>query len=178
MPAPSLRDRFQIFIAEQFPFAGAVAATAWDRAVKREPESADDVEQLRVPMARALRSVLAWPKLPAGAETTPGVTVRERLDQAGRGAGRGVRRIPPARSDRAQPDPRRTARDPARHDSDARDRHPAQELLQRIGSEARQARRFQGKGSGRWGRRRSMRRRSASSAARRTVAPTDRGRAM
>jgi 2-oxoisovalerate dehydrogenase E1 component len=70
------------FVVEQHPFAAAIVAGVWDRTVKREPESADDVEQLRVPLARALRAAMAWPKLPAGIETTPGVTARERLDVA------------------------------------------------------------------------------------------------
>jgi 2-oxoisovalerate dehydrogenase E1 component len=82
MPALPLRDRFQVFITEQQPFAAGIALTAWDRAVKREPESAEDLEALRVPLSRALRAGLAWPKLPAGVETTPGVTARERLSQA------------------------------------------------------------------------------------------------
>ena len=77
-----LRDRFLTFIAEQQPFAGTLAASVWDRAVKREPETADDVEQMRVPLARALRAAMAWPKLAPGTETTPGVTIRERFDQA------------------------------------------------------------------------------------------------
>ena len=78
----SLRARFLTFIAEQQPFAAALAVAAWDKAVKREPESADDVEHLRVPLARAVRTAISWPKLPAGVETTPGVTARERLDHA------------------------------------------------------------------------------------------------
>jgi TPP-dependent pyruvate/acetoin dehydrogenase alpha subunit len=78
----SLRARFLTFIAEQQPFAAALAAAAWDKAVKREPESADDLEHLRVPLARAVRAAIAWPKLSAGVETTPGVTARERLDRA------------------------------------------------------------------------------------------------
>lgn len=78
----SLRDRFLTFIAEQQPFAGVLAAEAWDRAVTREPKTADEVEKLRVPLTRALRSAMEWPKLPAGMETTPGVKARERLAQA------------------------------------------------------------------------------------------------
>ena len=78
----SLRDRFLVFIAEQQPFAGPLAETAWDKAVKREPKSADEVEKLRVPLTRALRAAVSWTKLPAGTETTPGVQARERLAQA------------------------------------------------------------------------------------------------
>ena len=79
MPVPSLRERFLAFITERQPFAAAFAASVWDRAVKKNPHSAEDVEKLRVPFARALRSAAAWPKLPAGIETTPAVTARERL---------------------------------------------------------------------------------------------------
>jgi 2-oxoisovalerate dehydrogenase E1 component len=78
----SLRDRFLTFVAEQQPFAGTLAAAAWDRVVKRDPKTADDVEKLRVPMARAFRASMSWPTLPAGTETTPGVTARQRLGQA------------------------------------------------------------------------------------------------
>jgi hypothetical protein len=52
----SLRDRFLTFVAEQQPFASALAASVWDRAVKREPATADAVEALRVPIGRALRA--------------------------------------------------------------------------------------------------------------------------
>ena len=85
-----------------------------------------------------IRGATAWPKLPAGIETTPGVTARERLAQAEDDARRGVRRIPAPRSDRAQPDARRAARDSARHDPDARGRQPAQGVLHRIRSAVRQ----------------------------------------
>ena len=78
----SLRARFLTFVAEQQPFAGALAAAAWDKAVKRDPETAEDVERLRVPLGRAIRAAVTWPKLPAGVETTPGVTARERLGYA------------------------------------------------------------------------------------------------
>ena len=82
MPAPSLRERFLAFITERQPFAAAFAATVWDRVVRKNPEGADDVEKLRVPFARAIRGAVAWPKLPAGIETTPAVTARERLAAA------------------------------------------------------------------------------------------------
>src|SRR5512134_3962953 len=82
MPAPSLRDRFLAFVAEQQPFAIATAGAAWDRAVRKPPVSADDVERLRVPLSRAIRAAIAWPRLPAGIETTPAVTARERLTHA------------------------------------------------------------------------------------------------
>ena len=77
-----LRERLLTFITEQQPYATSLVAAAWDRAAKREPASADDVEKLRVPLTRNLKSVIEWHKLPAGTETTPGVTARERLQFA------------------------------------------------------------------------------------------------
>ena len=78
----SLRDRFLTFVTEQQPFAAAIAEEAWDKASKREPKSADEIEKLRVPLARALRAAVSWTKLPSGTETTPGVPVRERRSHA------------------------------------------------------------------------------------------------
>src|SRR6187402_653571 len=82
MSRPSLRERLLTFITEQQPYASALVAAAWDRSAKREPTSADDVEKLRVPLARNLKSSFDGPKLPAGIETTPGITARERIQQA------------------------------------------------------------------------------------------------
>ena len=74
----SLRERLLTFVAEQYPFAVATVEEAWDKAAK----GANDPEHLRVPLARGVRAAIDWPKLPAGIETTPGVTARERLAQA------------------------------------------------------------------------------------------------
>jgi len=74
----SLRERLLTFVAEQYPFAVAIVEQAWDKAAK----GAIDPEHLRVPLARGVRAAIDWPKLPAGIETTPGVTARERLAQA------------------------------------------------------------------------------------------------
>ena len=82
MPASSLRDSLVAFVAEQLPFAAALVAAVWTKAVKKEPVTAEDVEHLRVPFARAIRAGVKWPALPAGIETTPAVTARERLAQA------------------------------------------------------------------------------------------------
>ena len=82
MPAPSLRERFLAFVTERQPFAAGFAASVWDRVVKKNPEGPDDVEKLRVPFSRAVRAAITWPKLPAGIETTPAVTARERLASA------------------------------------------------------------------------------------------------
>ena len=73
----SLRDRFLTFVTEQQPFAATVAEEAWDKAIKREPKTADELEKARVPLARALRTAVTWTKLPSGTETTPGVPVRD-----------------------------------------------------------------------------------------------------
>ena len=75
---PSLRERLLTFVAEQYPFAVATVEEAWDKAAK----GGTNPEDLRVPIARGIRAAIAWPKLPAGIETTPGVTARERLAQA------------------------------------------------------------------------------------------------
>ena len=74
----SLRERLLTFVAEQYPFAVATVEAAWDKAAK----GANDPERLRVPISRGIRAAVEWPKLPAGTETTPGVTARERLAQA------------------------------------------------------------------------------------------------
>ena len=74
----SLRERLLTFVAEQYPFAVATVEAAWDKAAK----AGTNPEDLRVPISRGIRAAIAWPKLPAGIETTPGVTARERLAQA------------------------------------------------------------------------------------------------
>ena len=74
----SLRERLLTFVAEQYPFAVATVEEAWDKAAK----GGTNPEDLRVPIARGIRAAIEWPKLPAGIETTPGVTARERLAQA------------------------------------------------------------------------------------------------
>ena len=75
---PPLRERLLTFVAEQYPFAVATVEAAWDKAAK----NGTNPEDLRVPIARGIRGAIAWPRLPAGIETTPGVTARERLAQA------------------------------------------------------------------------------------------------
>ena len=74
----SLRERLLTFVAEQYPFAVATVEEAWDKAAK----GGTNPEDLRVPISRGIRTAIDWPKLPAGIETTPGVTARERLAQA------------------------------------------------------------------------------------------------
>ncbi len=85
---PVLRDRFLAFVTEQFPFALDEAAEAFDAVVKRPPPksgAADAIEAFRSPLSDALRAALKKPKAAAkgGAlETTPGVSIDRRLDQA------------------------------------------------------------------------------------------------
>jgi 2-oxoisovalerate dehydrogenase E1 component len=78
---PGLRDRFLAFVAEQVPFALDVAGQAFDRAAKKSADSPDAIDALRVPLKRALTAVVEWPKLAARTESTPGVSVTERLRQ-------------------------------------------------------------------------------------------------
>ena len=77
----TLRDRFLAFIAEQHPFALTEAARAFDRAAKRPPTSVAAIEALRVPLREGLASAAAA-NIDGRLETTPGVTVRRRLEQA------------------------------------------------------------------------------------------------
>src|SRR5689334_9773194 len=78
----SLRDRFVAFVAEQSPFALGVATAAFDRVAPRPPAASEaGVEALRAPLAAALRSAADFPSPPKALETTPGVTVRQRLAQ-------------------------------------------------------------------------------------------------
>jgi 2-oxoisovalerate dehydrogenase E1 component len=78
----TLRDRFLSFVAEQFPFALAAAARAFDRSVKRPPVTAADLEALRAPLAEVLRAATAGANVDERLETTPGVTLGTRLGQA------------------------------------------------------------------------------------------------
>ncbi|HSG01774.1 MAG TPA: thiamine pyrophosphate-dependent enzyme [Vicinamibacterales bacterium] len=78
----TLRDRFLAFVAEQHPFALAVAARAFDRAAKRPPTSADVIDALREPLAEGLRAGAAPANVDERVETTPGVTVGTRIGQA------------------------------------------------------------------------------------------------
>jgi 2-oxoisovalerate dehydrogenase E1 component len=82
-----MRERFLAFVAEQAPFALELAATAFDQVVKATPTSEKAVEDLRAPVADAIRSAalressvfLNTTAKVAAVETTPGVPVRDRL---------------------------------------------------------------------------------------------------
>ena len=80
----TLLARFAAFVAERHPFALRAAVAALDRISSGEPS---DLESLREPLREALESSLAESLAPAVEindvpETTPGVTVSERLHQA------------------------------------------------------------------------------------------------
>ena len=84
-PAPrsAVRARLAAFVVERFPFAASAVLPAVESELGRLPPSQDErlveaIEQRRPRVARRLRR-LALPRLPRNvAETTPGVTARER----------------------------------------------------------------------------------------------------
>src|SRR6185295_13895695 len=77
-----VRDRFFAFVTEQFPFAAAAALSAFDRVVKTAPATARAIDGVRAPLARALRSAIAWPEADEAIETTPAVSVKTRRSQS------------------------------------------------------------------------------------------------
>src|SRR5688500_19751174 len=81
---PPLEGRFAAFVAERYPHALAPALAAFRDAAAGEATAPDAaaIAALRVPFRHALGRAL--PRPPAGAlpETTPGVTVPRRLEQA------------------------------------------------------------------------------------------------
>jgi 2-oxoisovalerate dehydrogenase E1 component len=77
----SLRDRFLSFVAEQNPFALALAADAFDHVTATSLARPDNVDALRPGLMKALRDSPLWPEPVPDLETTPGVTVRTRIDQ-------------------------------------------------------------------------------------------------
>jgi 2-oxoisovalerate dehydrogenase E1 component len=79
--SPSLRDRLLAFVAEGWPFAVTAVAEAIDQAGPPADPDAGTVEAWRRPFGRALRKAVRWPALNKQVETTPGVTVKERLGQ-------------------------------------------------------------------------------------------------
>jgi 2-oxoisovalerate dehydrogenase E1 component len=79
--AAGLGDRLVAFVAERFPFAATIAERCATRLAARPHDTADEIEILRPWLGRELRSALASSS--AGTvETTPGVSVSERLGQA------------------------------------------------------------------------------------------------
>jgi 2-oxoisovalerate dehydrogenase E1 component len=70
------------FVTEQFPFAAAAALSAFDRVVKTAPATARAIDGVRAPLARALRSAIAWPDGDEAIEATPAVSVKTRRSQS------------------------------------------------------------------------------------------------
>jgi 2-oxoisovalerate dehydrogenase E1 component len=85
----SLSDRFGAFIAERYPFAIKAAVQAFREVVPFDAADlkldAKSIESLREPVRESLEralSALLWAPANEEAETTPGVSARERLEQA------------------------------------------------------------------------------------------------
>jgi len=76
-----LGDRWLALVAEQMPFALEVAAEAFRRVAAKASIEAAALDGLRPGLARAIRQSVSWPKTPR-LETTPGVSMKARLDQA------------------------------------------------------------------------------------------------
>jgi 2-oxoisovalerate dehydrogenase E1 component len=79
----SLRDRFLGFVAERHPFALEAARDAFDRSGGGRARTADDIDGLRATLAGELAAI-ARPPAETLVETTPGVTIAERLTHASR----------------------------------------------------------------------------------------------
>jgi len=81
--AASLSERFAAFVAERQPFALAPALAAFASCCRKDPgRDSAAVDALREPFAKALARILAGSPPEGLPETTPGVTVEERLDEA------------------------------------------------------------------------------------------------
>jgi 2-oxoisovalerate dehydrogenase E1 component len=80
-----LAARFAAFVAEQSPFALGPARDAFRSVCRADPgRDRAAIEALRSPLAEALRRQLETAPLEGLPETTPGVAVEERLEQARR----------------------------------------------------------------------------------------------
>src|SRR5262249_33036614 len=77
-----MRDRLLTFIAERHPFAVGVVAEVFDKASREGGPTGRVAGALASGVRAALRATATKTKVPAGTETTPGVTVAARLDQA------------------------------------------------------------------------------------------------
>ncbi|HEX7254147.1 MAG TPA: thiamine pyrophosphate-dependent enzyme [Thermoanaerobaculia bacterium] len=81
----SLSQRFASFVAERQPFALRPALAAFESVCRREPgRDAAAIDVLRAPLAEALRRELAGAPPEGLPDTTPGVSVEERLNEARR----------------------------------------------------------------------------------------------
>ena len=81
-----LSGRFASFVAERHPFALAPAVAAFEAVCPADPgRDAGAIEALRPRLAQSLlREFAASPPAPGLPETTPGVSVAERLEEARR----------------------------------------------------------------------------------------------
>ena len=81
-----LITRFASFVAERYPHALELTGEAFEVALGDATETAwrqlDEIEDLRIKLRRELRRRSGDGGLPGALETTPGITTRERLDQA------------------------------------------------------------------------------------------------
>jgi TPP-dependent pyruvate/acetoin dehydrogenase alpha subunit len=84
--ARALGDRLAAFVAERFPFALATVRKAFESASARQPlETAADIRALRSRLRSALERGVTWPSTSGDLETTPRVTMHDRLAQAAAG---------------------------------------------------------------------------------------------
>ncbi len=109
----TLAQRFTAFVAERHPFALAPAIEAFSLACPKDPgRDSAAIDALRQPFGRELARLLAGAP-PAGLpETTPGVSVEERLVSAKRELAEACDRLPAPGVDRGFADQGRTDRDP------------------------------------------------------------------
>ncbi len=81
-----LITRFASFVAERYPHALELTGEAFEVALGDASETSwrrlDAIEDLRIKLRRELRRRSGDGGLPGDLETTPGVTTRERIDQA------------------------------------------------------------------------------------------------
>ncbi len=81
-----LITRFASFVAERYPYALDLTGEAFEAALGDASETAwrqlNAIEDLRIKLRRELRRRSSGAGLPEELETTPGITTRERLDQA------------------------------------------------------------------------------------------------
>src|SRR5262249_24391154 len=79
----SLSQRFASFVAERQPFALRPALAAFESVCRRDPgRDAEAIDALRAPLGGAIRRELARAPPEGLPETTPGVSVEERLHEA------------------------------------------------------------------------------------------------
>ncbi|HEY6051460.1 MAG TPA: thiamine pyrophosphate-dependent enzyme, partial [Thermoanaerobaculia bacterium] len=81
--AAALSERFAAFVAERQPFALSPALAAFSACCREDPgRNPAAIDALRESFSKALTRILAGSPPEGLPETTPGVTVEERLDEA------------------------------------------------------------------------------------------------